>query len=165
MKTSIIAVLSAIALAGCANYRLGTTLPDHLRTVSVETFHNATEEPNIQSRLTSATLLEFQRDGQLKVKTPDEADINLTGVITEYKLERMRADRNNPKKTREYKAIATVRIEAVERATGKHIVTQSVSGSSIFDATGDLSTAKRNALPDVSKDAARKIVDAVISAW
>lgn len=165
MKTQLAIVISALAIAGCANYRIGTTLPKHLRTVSVETFRNATDEPNVQSRITSATLQELQRDGQLKVKTPDEADINLTGVITNYELERMRADSNNPKRTSEYKVIATVRIEAVERATGKRIVTQTVSGSKIFDATGDMATAKRNALPDVAKDTARKIVDAVISAW
>ena len=165
MKTQLLFVLSALALAGCANYQLGTTLPSHLRTVSVETFRNSTEEPNIQSRITSATLQEFQRDGQLKVKSPDEADINVTGVITEYKLDRVLADKNNPKRTSEYRATATVKIEARERVSGKRIVTQSVSGSKIFAATGDISTAKRNALPEVAKDAAKKIVDAVISAW
>lgn len=168
MKNAIKAALcaaSALALCGCACYQLGTTLPSHLRTVSVETFRNASGEPNIETRITSATRLEFQRDGQLKIKDPDEADINLTGVIIGYKLDPVLADRNNPKRTREYKAVVTVQIVAVERATGKKIVTQTITGSTTLDGTGDLQTARRNALPDLSRDAAKKIVDAVISAW
>ena len=163
-----ITIMAGVAMSlwiGCANYQLGTTLPPHLRTISVATFENASEEPNIEASLTSATLREFQRDGQLKIKDPDEADILLTGTVIKYELEAVRANRNHPKSTAEYKAILAIHIRAVERKTGKKIVEQNVSGSKIFDASSDLVSARRNILPDVSTDLARKIVDAVISAW
>lgn len=159
-----LAILSAV-LCGCANYQLGTTLPPHLRTVSVATFKNLSGEPNIESSITSATLREFNRDGQLKVKDADEADILLTGDIAEYTLDPVRQDRNNPKKTREYKAVIKMNILAVERATGKKVTSQTVTGSKTFEAQGDLMTARRNVLPDVAEDLAKKTVDAVISAW
>ncbi len=166
---SILAVLIAAAvsaiLPGCANYQLGTTLPPHLRTISVTTFKNLSEEPQIETSITSATLSEFQRDGQLKVRDADAADILLTGEILLYKLDNVRADRNSPKTTREYKAIVTMRIHAVERATGKRITEQNVTASKTFDAAGDLMTARRSILPDLSRELGRKIVDAVISAW
>ena len=169
MNKSIIAVLTAAAvsaiLPGCANYQLGTTLPPHLRTISVSTFKNLSEEPQIETTITSATLSEFQRDGQLKVRDADEADILLTGEILNYRLDNVRSDRNNPKTTREYKAIVTMRIHAVERATGKKVTEQNVTGSKTFEATGDLMTARRSVLPDLSRELGRKVVDAVISAW
>ncbi len=162
---SLMALAAAAIWIGCANYQLGTTLPPHLRTISVATFENASEEPNIESSITAATLREFQRDGQLKIKDPEEADILLTGTVIKYQLEALRANRNHPKSTAEYKAVLMIHIRAVERRTGKKIVEQNVSGSKIFDASGDLVSARRNILPDVSTDLARKIVDAVISAW
>lgn len=158
------ATISAI-LSGCANYQLGTTLPPHLRSVSVDTFKNLSEEPQIETTITSATLSEFQRDGQLKVRDADEADILLTGEILNYRLDPVRADRNNPKKTKEYKAIVSMRIHAFERATGKKVTEQNVTGSKTFEATGDLMTARRNVLPEVARELGRKVVDAVISAW
>jgi len=163
---TMLALSAALSvLAGCANYQLGTTLPPHLRSINVETFKNTSKEPQIETTITSETIREFQRDGQLKVKDPDEADILLRGVITQYKLEPMRSNRNNPKATLEYKAVVTVQINAVERATGKKVVIQSVTGSKIFEVKGDLMTARRNILPEVSRELGRKVVDAVISAW
>ena len=166
-KNTLTTLASAtlIFLAGCANYQLGTTLPPHLRSVYVETFKNATKEPQIETTITSHTIHEFQRDGQLKVKDADEADIILKGVITSYELNPVRSNRNNPKATLEYKAVVKVRIDAVERVNGKKVTGQTVTGSKNFEVRGDLMTARRNILPEVSSELGRKVVDAVISAW
>ena len=164
--TSPLLTIAVAALwSGCANYQLGTTLPKHLRTISVATFQNASGEPQIETTITSAALREFQRDGQLKIKDPGEADILLTGIITSYTLDPVRSNRNDPKATAEYKAVIAMRIKAVERKTGKKVTEQNVLGSKTFDASGDLMSARRSVLPDVSRDLARKVVDAVISAW
>ena len=103
LKTTIPLLTIAVAAlwSGCANYQLGTTLPKHLRTISVATFQNASGEPQIETTITSAALREFQRDGQLKIKDPDEADILLTGIITSYTLDPVRSNRNDPKATAE----------------------------------------------------------------
>ena len=162
---TILAATAITLLSGCANYRLGTTLPQHLRSIHVETFKNATKEPQIETTITAETLRQFQRDGQLKLKDPDTADILLTGIITEYRLEPVRSNSNNPKSTLEYKAIVRVNISAVERANGKKVTTQNVTGSKIFEVNGDLMTARRRILPEVSRELGRKVVDAVISAW
>ena len=162
---TILASATLTFLAGCANYQLGTTLPPHLRSVYVETFKNASKEPQIETTITSQTIREFQRDGQLKIKDADEADIILTGIITDYELNPVRSNRNNPKATLEYKAVIKVRISAVERISGKKVTTQTVTGSKNFEVRGDLMTARRSVLPDLSRELGRKVVDAVISAW
>lgn len=158
--------LFAIAFfAGCANYQIGTTLPKHLKTVYVETLRNQTGEPQVETTITAAILREFQRDGQLKVVSRDDADVVITGTLTEYKLEPMRYDRNNPKTTREYRAIIRGEIIAMDEVKGRRLVKQKVSGSTKLAATGDLVTARRNALPDAALDLGDEIVEAVISAW
>ena len=162
---TILASAALVFLAGCANYQLGTTLPPHLRSIYVETFKNSTREPQLETKITADVIREFQRDGQLKVKDAHEADIILTGVITQYKLEPMRSKRDNPKATLDYKAIVTVTISAAERKTGKKIIAQGVTASKTFEVKGDLMTARRNILPEVSRELGRKVVDAVISAW
>ena len=165
---SILTVLASAAmaiLAGCANYKLGTTLPPHLKSVYVETFRNKTKEPQLETKMTSEIIREFQRDGQLKVKDAHEADIILSGIVTQYRLDPQRSKRNNPKATLEYKAIVTVTLVAAERKTGKRIVSQGVTASKIFVVRGDLMTARRNILPEVARELGRKVVDAVISAW
>ncbi len=162
---TILASAALTFLAACANYKLGTTLPPHLKSVYVETFKNSTREPQLDTNITAEVIKEFQRDGQLKVKGANEADIILTGVITQYKLDPMRSARDNPKATLDYKAIVTVTLLAAERKTGKKIIAQGVTASKTFEVKGDLMTARRNILPEVSRELGRKVVDAVISAW
>lgn len=160
-----IAIMMASLFCGCANYKLGTTLPPHLKTISVETFKNESSEPQIETTVTSEVIKQFQFDGQLKIADVDEADIKLVGKIVKYELHPVLFDRNSPKRANEYKAIVTVQIIATERATGKKITSDTITGSKTFDASGDLVTARRSVLPAVAKDLAKKVVDAVVSAW
>lgn len=169
MKICKLFALSTIAIAmvisGCANYRLGTTLPAHLKTISIGTFQNQTVEPNIESRITSAVRREFQRDGQLAIVSEGNGDIILTGILTSYDVSPLLYEKNNPNTTRRYQAEIICKVEAVERATGKTLVSSSVSGDITFPAAGDVVTARRNSLDAVAKDLAKEVVDAVVSAW
>lgn len=162
---TILASAALTLLAGCASYKFGTTLPPHLRTIYVDTFKNKTKEPQLDTKITSEIIREFQRDGQLKVRDANHADIILTGIVTQYTLDPQRSKRDNPKATLEYKAIVTVTLVAAERKTGKNITTQGVTGSKIFEVKGDLMTARRNIQPEIFREVARKVVDAVIGAW
>lgn len=155
----------AITISGCANYRLGTTLPDYLKTISIETFVNQSVEPNIESRITSAVRREFQRDGQLDIAAANEGDILLTGTLLAYDIEPLLYDKNKPNTTRRYQAKISCSILAVERESGKQLANRVVSGSVSFPAAGDAVTARRNSLDAVARSLAQEVVDAVVSAW
>ncbi len=45
------------------------------------------------------------------------------------------------------------------------LVKQLVKGDATFEMFGDLSSAKREALPDAAKDLAHKIVESVVEYW
>ncbi len=158
-------LLTVLALAGCAQYRVGTTLPRHLRTISVETFRNESGEPQLETEVTRAILQEFQREGQLELLDPQAAAIRLTGAVVGYSLEPMRFDQNRPKTVSEYRILVKASIKAVETKTGNIIVEQTVIGDSTLKAGGDLMTLRRMALPAAAKQVAHEIVNAVVSAW
>ena len=163
---SAIVALCAAVLCGCANYRLGTTLPPHLKTIYVETFENRTVEPNIEQRITTAVRRKFQHDGQLKiVATEADANIVLKATLKSYDVDSLLYERGNPSATRRYRATITCAIDAREVETGKVIVQRDVAGDTTFPAAGDTVTARRNALEDVARDLATEVVDAIIGAW
>ncbi len=168
MKAKLIYLLTAVTaimISGCANYKLGTTLPSHLRTIYVATSVNQTTEPNIEGRVSSQVRNRFQRDGQLKVVQKGESDIILETTLLSYDLESVAYDRNNPRATRRYNAEIKCKVCAYETKTNKLIVETIVTGDSTFPATSDPMTARRNALNDVARDLAKEVVDSVVGAW
>jgi len=108
---------------------------------------------------------EIQREGQLRLQSAETAAIRLRGTLLSYRLDPMRYDQNRPKTVAEYRVVVRARIEAVEAATGKAIVAQTVVGDATLRAAGDLTTARRAALPEAARQAAHEIVNAVVSAW
>lgn len=150
---------------GCANYRLGSTLPAHLESIAVPTFANTSGEPQIESMVTRAVLQDFQRDGTLSIANADKADIVLNGTVVGYSLEPVRYERDNPKAAQEYRLVLRAAIQGIERSTGKMIIDTAVEGDTTFRAVGDITTAKRGALPGAARDLAHEITNAVLSAW
>lgn len=163
--TRLALVLAAVATAGCANYQVGTTLPRHLRTISVETFKNECGEPHLDTEVARAILQEIQREGQLRLQDPRQAAIHLSGSLLTYTLEPMRYDPNRPRTVSEYRIIVKARLKAVEAKTGKVIVEQTVTGDATLKTGGDLTSLRRMALPEAAKQVAHEIVNAVVSAW
>ncbi len=163
--TAGVAALALAFLAGCTNYQVGTTLPRHLRSISVDTFRNECGEPLLEAEVTRAVLQEIQREGQLRLLDSETAAIHLTGTLVSYSLEPMRYDQNRPRTVSEYRSLVKARIRAVETRTGRVIVEQTVVGDATLSAAGDLTTLRRMALPEAARQAAHEIVNAVVSAW
>jgi hypothetical protein len=165
IRLSCAGLLAVLLGAGCIGYRVGTTLPPHLRSIAMETFKNRTGEPLLETEVTRATLQELQREGQLSVADAGQGDILLYGTIVGYRLEPMRYERDRPQSVREYRVVIRAAIQAVERANGKTVVDTVVEGDATLPAGGDLVTARRTAMPEAARQLAHEIVSAVVSAW
>lgn len=89
-------VLFAILLflAGC-DYHPVSVLPDHVKTVAIETFSNKTAYYGIEEKLTQTIVEEFLREGRLGVAKKEEADSLLSGKIVRYTLEPLSYDEND----------------------------------------------------------------------
>lgn len=159
------AVCLAAVLTGCAGYRLGSTLPKNLRSISVATFVNEAGEPLLETETTSAAIREFQKDGTLQVVGPDSADLILKVTLSDYSLQPIRYDRDREKRTNEYRMIIKAKIDCRVAKSGEILVNKTVAGDTTFSLVGSLSVAKRDALPATAADLAHDIVESIVEVW
>jgi len=82
-------VLAAAALcwlsAGCGYTASPALLPQHLKTVAIPVFENATPEVRLEEELTNAVILKFVQDNHLKVVDEKTANAVVRGRVTQYK--------------------------------------------------------------------------------
>ena len=151
--------------AGCAPYRLGSTLPPEIRSVHVPTFVNRTTEPLIEVEATRAVIREFQQDGTLKVVSADNADAVLAGTLVRYTLEPVRYETDRTKVPDEYRLKIFTDISLQRSLAGDPLWTKRVEGESTFTSTGNIATEKQEALPAAAADLAHDIVESVVEFW
>ena len=79
--------ISCFLFSGCGYHLVGTgsSLPSHLKTISIPVFKNISSQPEIHRELTSAVLQAFISDGRLKVAKKDDADLIMDATLTYYK--------------------------------------------------------------------------------
>ena len=70
------------SITGCAIYSFsGSTLPSHIRTVSVPLFQNQTPEFGIDQKITDAVIEAINRDNTLRIAGLNQSDSVLKGTI------------------------------------------------------------------------------------
>jgi hypothetical protein len=161
----IITALLVSCTAGCVGYQLGSTLPPGIESVCVPAFENRTTEPNLERETTAAAIRELQKDGTLRIASAEDADSVLTVKLVKFSLEPLRYEKDRERTAKEYRLTITADILFVEARTGKELLIHQVEGESTFIASGDLSSGKRNALPEAAKDLAHDIVESVVEYW
>lgn len=161
----VMTALLSVVLTGCAGYRLGSTLPEGINVINVPTFVNKTTEPLLDVIATQATIKEIQRDGTLSIGTLDKSDIVLHVSLIGIKLQPLLYEKDSRTTTREYRMTLTASLKLTNLSTGKVMTRNVVIGETDFMPTGDLSTAKREAIPFAAKDLARRIVENVVEYW
>lgn len=152
-------------LTGCVGYRLGNTLPKDLKTVYVPTFINKTDEPMVESEATKATIQELQMDGSLEVVGQEFADSILEVSIVSIKFQPLSFQLDSRKTANEYRLYLTADLIFKRAKTSEVLARRRVVGEGTFLPAGDIASAKRLALPAVSKDLAHRIVEAVVEYW
>lgn len=159
-------VVVGILTISCGPYRLGTTLPGHLRTVYVPTFENETYEPGIEVDLTDAVITRFRRDGNLRPVGEEEADTIVTGTVTRWERRVLGYTGREDTEVQEYRLYVTAVVTFRELATGEDLFReQPIEGYADFYLDGDLASAEQAARPRAFQDLARNIVDAVVAIW
>ena len=168
MKTPALLALAAAAIVtGCASsYQLGTTLPPELRDVYVQAVQNQSNEPTIHQVATSRLLREIQRDGTLNLVSDETSATTVLEVtILDFEMNATTYQSNDKHTGREYRAAIHSHVVFRKRASGTILYEGNIIGEENFDATGDLTTAKRRMMPEACRDLAERIVDACISLW
>ncbi|HRT30672.1 MAG TPA: LPS assembly lipoprotein LptE, partial [Kiritimatiellia bacterium] len=107
-KTRVVGHLALCSLflfliAGCASYRIGSDVPQELRTITVPVFENASGFPEIDATVTQYVLREFQREGTFKIASLDDASLKLLGKLIKTDMQSLNYDRGYGARTSEYR--------------------------------------------------------------
>ena len=150
--------LGALALTGCAGYRLGPTNGDIAggRSIQIDPFANKTLEPQLVDYVMNSLRKDLQRDGTFRLDTHQEGDIVLSGVITSYSRTALSVQPTDVLTALDYQITMTAQITARDRITGKIILDHPVTGTTTLRAGNDLTSAERSAIPLLADDFARR---------
>lgn len=155
-----------LGLAGCAGYRIGSTLPSDIKTINIPTFINKSKQPLIEVEATSRAVSEFQRDGTLRITGGAEADVILEVTILDLTLSPLRYSRKNRETPNEYR----MKIRAsykLKRTSTDAIIGENpeVIGETTFPYAGGMQAAIQTALPDAAEDLGRRLVENIVELW
>ena len=157
--SSLLLLSLAFGFCGCAGYRLGPSngLAAGEKSVQVNPFPNRTLEPRLTNAVTQELRKAVQHDGTYQLATQGDGDIVVSGSITRYNRGEVTLASNDILLVRDYQLVLTAHVTAEERATGKVILDQNVSGYTMIRVGADLSSAERQALPVLAADLAKNI--------
>jgi hypothetical protein len=160
------AALISAAPAGCVRYQLGGSLPPGIRSVAVPVFINACGHPGVEAEATRATIEAFQRDGSLRVVGEAQADAVLEATLRRYDLQAVAYRETQRTTAREYRLTLAAEVVFRKRSDGTVLSAHKlIAGDATFDATTDLPTAQRRALPAAARDLASHIVRVLVEYW
>jgi hypothetical protein len=154
----------ALALTGCLGYHVGPT-GGHVaqaRSIQINQFVNKTLEPELNDYVMISLREHFIQDGTYRLDTHDKGDVVLNGVITSYQRTGISVQPTDVLTVLDYNISLTVKITARERGTGKVIFDGPVTGQTAIRAGSDLTSAERQAIPQLTDDLAKKVTATLV---
>jgi hypothetical protein len=123
----------------------------------VTPFVNQTLQPRLTDAVTSQMRKELQRDGTYQLVSDGSADIVVSGTLTTYFRSEVTLSSNDILTVQDFRLSLTAQVIARERATGKEILNQPVTGYTLMRVGNDLPSAERQALPLLADDLAKNV--------
>lgn len=160
--------VAALGLIGCAGYQLGPTngVAARERSVQIIPFSNQTMEPGLGDAVTSQLRKALQSDGTYQLASHNDGDIIVSGVLTSYFRVPLSFQPTDALTATDYSVQLAAQVTARERSSGKVILNQRVTGSTLLIVGSDLTSAERQALPLLAADFAKNVTALLVDgAW
>ena len=154
----------AVALAGCAGYRLGPTngVVAGSKSVRIQPFANKTQEPRVPEYLAISMRKLLQQDGTFRLETSGSPDIIVSGVITRFDRSGLSYQTNDVLTPQEYTLRLVAHVVAVDVNSGKTNLNREVTGYTYIRVGNDQSSAERQAVPLLTDDLARNAISLLV---
>jgi hypothetical protein len=154
----------ALAMAGCAGYRLGPTNGQlaGARSIQISPPVNHTLEPRLPEYVMNSLRKNLQQDGTYRLDTHDDGDIILNAVIISYQRVGLSVEPTDVITAVVYQINMTVQVTARDRVTGKILVDKAVKGQTTLRAGNDLASAERQAIPLLTDDFAKRATSLLV---
>src|SRR5580704_9330974 len=108
-------LIIALAVAGCAGYKLGPTngMPAGSRSIGIQLFRNQTYEPRVTEYLSISLRKQLMQDGTFRLETSGSPDIQVSGVITRFDRTGLSYTTNDVLTPQEYTVTLVAHVVAV----------------------------------------------------
>jgi hypothetical protein len=128
--------------------------------VSVPVFENMTTVSEIGPIVTQYVLREFQREGSFRIVRPEDAVIEVQGVLRSMSREGIAYDRGQGMRASEYRYVIVADVTFVDKKSGKVLLEKKgIKGETTVLTNNDLLTGQRNASFRIADDIARQVVN------
>ncbi len=161
--------VTAAVMACTSCYNIGYLGHPQIRTIAIAPVSNQTTAYNAAADLRNLLNEQFMIDGTYKVKSQSEADCIVYADIIDFTTTKV-ADTTDDDEVI-YRVIewqATVTVEFTVIIPGRKeplIKPRKVTGSILFQSSGDMETSRRNGQKMASRKAAQDIVTYTTEAW
>jgi len=149
----------ALGLSGCASYHLGPTNGQAAgsKSVQVNPFLNETMEPQMGDDVTNQVRKQLQRNGTFHLASANDGDIIVSGVLVSYMRIPLAFQPTDALTVTDYSVRLIAQVTARERSSGKVLLNQTVSGTTLVIVGSDLTSAERQARPLLAADLAKNV--------
>ncbi|MDD5439636.1 MAG: LPS assembly lipoprotein LptE [Candidatus Omnitrophica bacterium] len=177
-KTGYVATaLLLAALTGCG-YTTTSLIYKNAKTIYVDNFVNRIRvsqevtdrrmyiayKSGMELDITREIINRFVMDGNLNIVTKQNADLELDGILIDFKKEALRFD--SADNVVEFRVKVIVDLQLVDRKDGKVILAKKgFTGESTYKVGSSLSTNEDQAVQSAIQDLAARVVDVVIEGW
>ncbi|MFA6568591.1 MAG: LPS assembly lipoprotein LptE [Victivallales bacterium] len=160
--------LLCLAVSGCG-YHLGSVMHPQVKTIAIAPVKNETLEEMATPFMRQALSEQFELDNSLRVKTVDEADCVLYGMVTNIKTTAIGFDSTNNEQTytpAEFSLEITFEFNVIIPGRSKSLInTRQVTGRASYQVAADNDIARRRGIQQACRDAAQKAVVYTVEAW
>jgi hypothetical protein len=127
------------------------------KSVQVNPFANQTLEPRLGEEVTGQLRQQVQRDGTYRLASHNDGDILISGSVTRYQRQVISLSPHDTLTVQDYRLEVRAQVSAVERSSGKVLLSQPVGGFTLIRVTTDLTSSERQALPLLAADLAKNV--------
>ncbi len=158
-------ILFALLLGGCGYHLVGagSSMPPHLKTLSIPVFTNSSTEPEIHRELTSAIINSYITDGRLKVVRKSQADMVMRGNLFYYELKAVSFSSDDF--ASDYIVKLGVDIEVIDKVNNKPYLKQKFQTKWDYKASSDIvktESARLAALEEAYNELGNRLVSLLI---
>jgi len=164
----LLAVASAVVLAGCANYHLGASGPLPFRTLYVAPVLVQTIVPQAAAPVSEMLRQALLQSGNLQLADQADADATLEIVLTRYDRGAAATQQSNSLNAESFTLTLTASCTLVDNRSGKRYFKDqviSVTEQAFVQNGVSFDESEYQAIPRLARDLSEKIKDAVVSTW
>ena len=153
--------LFGLAVCGCGtDYRWRSSVPEELRTITVPTFRNESDVPELGAVATRQILREIQREGTFKIRPGGEAALEVQGTVKSAVGALNAYNRRSGARVAAYRLEVKAVVSVIDKRRHAVLVdNRTYTASDDFTSGTDVTTATRDASGRVADDLARQVVD------